>query len=123
MNAFELWMESLDPVKVAATESFHSEQHRMAMALHEAEKVRFMASRSRLAEHDAFLKRIAEHWEFRGSRDDTPKIQPVDDSLSKRSDRNSVKKSHEFTAEQLRISQAVLEKRKSDGKDSVHSIR
>jgi hypothetical protein len=35
---FALWLSSLDATKVAAEESFHSEQHRFMVAAHERRK-------------------------------------------------------------------------------------
>ena len=116
MNAFLLWMESLDPVKVAATESFHSENHRKSMALHEAEKVRLSCERSRLQEYDAFLARVAEVWANRDAKSDTPKVQGLDEPLSETADRKISKKMADFTPEQMRIAQAVLERREKNGK-------
>jgi hypothetical protein len=111
MTPFELWMMSLDPIKLAARESFHSDAHRQAMELHELEKVRVHSQVSRVAEHEAFLSRVAELWELRDSKSDTPKTQPVPEGLSVRADRKPVKKMPVFTPEQIRIAQKVLEKK------------
>lgn len=111
MSPFELWMMSLDPVRLAANESFHSDSHRRAMELHEAEKVRFMSKASRVAEHEAFLGRVAELWALRDRKSDTPKVQLVQEGLSVRADRKLPKKMTVFTPEQIRIAEAVLEKK------------
>jgi hypothetical protein len=38
MDEFVLWMQSLDPVAVAANNSFHSQNHRDEMKRHELDK-------------------------------------------------------------------------------------
>lgn len=110
-TTFELWMQSLDPAKLAK-ESFHSAEHREAMALHEAEKVRLMAAESRVLEHERFLTRVAELWALKDSRD-TPIADAIKPRLSVSTDMNTPKKEPVFTPEQLRIAQTVLDRKAS----------
>lgn len=111
VDAFEMWMMTLDPLKVAE-ESFHGVKHREAMALHEAEKVRVMAESSRLAEHERFLARVAESWALKDARD-TPIASAITPRLSVKTDMNTHKKEPVFTPEQLRIAQAVQDRKAS----------
>jgi len=111
VDAFEMWMMTLDPLKVAG-ESFHGVKHREAMALHEAEKVRILAGQSRVQAHEQFLARVAESWVFKESRD-TPKADVAPPRLSVKADMNTHKKEPVFTPEQLRIAQAAQDRKAS----------
>jgi hypothetical protein len=44
MDAFGLWMYSLDPVKLAAEESFVGERHRQLLFEHEVRRVEYQRS-------------------------------------------------------------------------------
>lgn len=68
IDEFILWMQSLDAEKVAATESFHSQNHRDWVALHEFEKSRIAAAHYRLANFQRQLTRIDESWTRRDQR-------------------------------------------------------
>lgn len=70
MNEFLLWMQSLDAQKIAATESFHSQNHRDWMALHEFEKTRRSCQSTRTDNFERQLTRIAESWDRRDKRSD-----------------------------------------------------
>jgi hypothetical protein len=111
VDAFEMWMMTLDPLKVAE-ESFHGVKHREAMALHDAEKVRILAGQSRVVAHEMFLARVAESWALKESRD-TPMVGVVTPHLSVKADMNTTKKEPVFTPEQLRIAQAVQDRKAS----------
>lgn len=115
VDVFELWMVTLDPLKVAE-ESFHGVKHREAMALHEAEKLRIAQRTDRVAVHERFLARLAENpAAYRSS--DTPIVGVSRPKLSYKADRNTRKKEPVFTPEQLRIAQAVQDRKANNGKD------
>lgn len=65
MNDFVLWMNSLDPVKVAAEESFHSARHREAMRIHEFEKMRRVLRPNLLQAHERRLYKVGEQWRLK----------------------------------------------------------
>lgn len=65
MNDFVLWMNGLDPVKVAAEESFHSAKHREAMRIHEFEKMRRVLRPNLLQAHEERLHKIGEQWRLK----------------------------------------------------------
>lgn len=62
MDEFVLWMQGLDAEKVASKESFHSQNHRDWMNLHEMEKTRIASAVSRVAQLERHLVRISEFW-------------------------------------------------------------
>jgi len=68
MNEFVLWMQGLDPVKVAANESFHSSNHRQAMQIHEFEKMRRQLRPNLLQAHEEKLAQIGENWKLKQAR-------------------------------------------------------
>lgn len=60
---FSLWLGTLDAVKIAAQESFHSEAHRFAMTAHEAQKQlleRAVSKRSKTAKITRDANQLAE---------------------------------------------------------------
>lgn len=89
-NAFLLWFASLDPFTVAANESFHSAKHRAEMKRHEFHKMSI-----RIVETPRFPIEQA---------NDTPKRE------RKSSTRTRVKIETGFTARQIEIASAAMEK-------------
>jgi hypothetical protein len=65
MNEFVLWMQGLDPVKVAANESFHSSNHRQAMQIHEFEKMRRELRPNLVQAHEEKLQMVGEQWKLK----------------------------------------------------------
>lgn len=60
---FSLWLGTLDAVKIASEESFHSEHHRNAMTIHEAQKrllERAISKRSKTAKITRDSNQLAE---------------------------------------------------------------
>lgn len=102
-DEFTLWMQTLDPLELVATNSFHSTAHRDAMAIHELNKAKFarVVPRAEIVErfqrrHDT-PKRASEMARLSGSKDTLApnKTEPV------------------FTPEQIRIANAVLTRKKT----------
>lgn len=62
MDAFLAWMNGLDAVKVAETNSFHSQAHREEMRRHEADKRGRVVSESKF-QHE--LNDIGQMWSQR----------------------------------------------------------
>lgn len=114
MSTFELWMASLDPIRLAAEESFHSSAHRAAMELHELEKLRLQAAAPSLSRHDNYIQEVADIWALRDARD-TPPVLPVvrPRKVEVRPSRKATHKEPEFTQDQIRIAQAVLNRKAS----------
>lgn len=114
IDEFTLWMWSLDPLVLAATESFHCENHRVMVEQHEFNKQKTMLE-NRGETFNVRLARIGEWHEIRDRKQkrDTPKPQkrvslsPVAVSIKPQRPEPT------FTDAQMRIAQAVLdEKRK-----------
>jgi len=87
-DVFGLWLQSLDPVKVAR-ESFHGAEHRAMLREHEARKRKVLGL---IEEHAPLVQRY------------TPKR-----AQEKRVQRIAVE--HEFTDAQLRIAEKVFSKK------------
>lgn len=99
-DEFTLWMNGLDPVKVAAEESFHSERHRRMVDLHEFEKTRIATQSVRADEHDRKLAVLANHWAIKDRRSRALKQKTTEF----RTKANPIK----FTDRQLEISEQVM---------------
>lgn len=112
MTPFELWLQSLDPASLAK-ETFHSAEHRAEVARHEADKLqRFCAVKAdegRVEAHDRALEALGEFWALH----DTPEVASVKARLSEQSDITTHRKEPVFTPEQIRIAQAVQERKAS----------
>lgn len=103
VDEFELWMMGLDPVRLAATNSFHSTAHRDAMAIHELNKAKF----ARVVPRDEIVERFQR-------RHDTPKTTSEMVRLSGPKDTLAHNKTEPvFTPEQIRIANAVLTRKKT----------
>ncbi len=106
MNEFVLWMESLDAKKVAAQESFHSQNHRDWVALHEMEKLRMACQTSRHESFQRQLTRIADTWNAKDVAQARKK-----QTIRERVAANPVK-SPTFTDKQIEIAVSALKKEK-----------
>lgn len=73
MDEFVLWMNSLDASVVAAKESFHSQNHRDWMKIHEFEKSRLATKASRVEAHERKLSELARSWATKDARIETTK--------------------------------------------------
>lgn len=101
MNEFLLWMNTLDAQEVASKESFHSQNHRDWMALHEMEKVRIASRTSRSQDHERHLTRIAEVWARKDKRAGTIRERVAANPVSN------------FTQQQLDIAEKALNKKEN----------
>lgn len=115
MTPFEIWMASINPATLA-NETFHSANHRAEMARHDAERVSrqivITANEGRVVRHQKTLTELGEFWAVHDSRD-TPTLVAVKPSLSESSDITTPRKEPVFTPEQIRIAQAVLNRKAS----------
>jgi hypothetical protein len=98
MDEFTLWMQSLDASKVAAEESFRSENHRNMLNVHEFEKSRIAMNSSRLDEHERKLAELARHWRVKDKRAET---------RQRRTEANPIT----FTDKQLEAAEKALRKK------------
>lgn len=105
-NEFVLWMNSLDAQEVARNESFHSQNHRDWITLHEMEKLRVMTGAERIGSFQRQLTRIADVWKAK----DVAKARRQQ-TIRERVAANPVK-SPTFTDKQIEIAVSALKKEK-----------
>lgn len=99
-DEFSLWMQTLDPLELAATNSFHSRAHREEMLRHELDKARRTVSESRFTRE---LRDIGEMWDARA----TPVVKAKRKAtLAKRIKANPT---YNFTEQQLAIAMKAEE--------------
>lgn len=102
-DEFALWMQTLDPLELAATNSFHSKAHRDAMAKHEIYK----AKQARILPRAEIVERFQR-------RHDTPNRTTKNARMSGSTDTLAANKTEPvFTPEQIRIATAVLTRKKT----------
>lgn len=108
MDAFGLWMYSLDPVKLAAQESFVGKRHRQLLFEHEVRRVEYQNSFQSMSG----LQAAAVFWARADARRaDTPAKTRKPHSLSVRRSNIEVRVEPTFSPEQLEIATRALEKK------------
>jgi hypothetical protein len=109
MDAFGLWMYSLDPVKLAAEESFVGERHRQLLFEHEVRRVEYHRSFLTMSA----LQAAAAFWANAGERQaDTPVKTRKKGRLSQPRLRIEPRVPPVFTSQQLDIATKALEKKR-----------
>ena len=109
MDAFGLWMYSLDPVKLAAEESFVGERHRELLFQHEVRRVEYLRSFTSMSG----LEAAAAFWARAGARmADTPVMARKKTRLSVRRSNIEPRVEPVFTSQQLDIATKALEKKR-----------
>lgn len=108
MDTFGLWMYSLDPVKLAAEESFVGERHRQLLFEHELRRVEYHSSFQSMSG----LQAAAVFWANASARlSDTPVKTRKTRSLSVRRSNIEPRVEPTFTNQQLLIATQALEKK------------